>query len=139
MAMNRIAITGKSDGVPCYAGLFMSALLAATILRMQSEAVLSALHASGAYSAALLIAVASIGNILGALINWFLGRGIERFRGRAWFPEAGCARSGGRMVSSLWKMVASGELAPHHRRSAHCDSGRAARAVVEFRDTRRYR
>jgi membrane protein YqaA with SNARE-associated domain len=69
-----------------YAGLFMSALLAATILPMQSEAVLSALLASRAYPVAALIAVASLGNILGAMINWFLGRGIERFRGGAWFP-----------------------------------------------------
>ena len=69
-----------------YSGLFASALLAATVLPMQSEAVLTALLASGAYSAAALIAVASVGNILGAIINWFLGRGIEHFRDRAWFP-----------------------------------------------------
>ena len=69
-----------------YSGLFVSALLAATILPMQSEAVLSALLANGTYSTAALIAVASIGNVLGAVINWFLGRGIERFRDRAWFP-----------------------------------------------------
>ena len=69
-----------------YAGLFMSALLAAPILPAQSEAVLAVLLASGTYSTAALLAVASVGNILGAVINWLLGRGIERFRGRAWFP-----------------------------------------------------
>ncbi len=72
--------------LPAYAGLFISALLAATILPMQSEGVLGALLLGGTYSTAGLIAVASIGNILGAVINWFLGRGIERFRDRAWFP-----------------------------------------------------
>lgn len=72
--------------LPAYAGLFISALLAATILPMQSEGVLGALLLGGAYSTARLIAVASIGNILCAVINWFLGRGIERFRARAWFP-----------------------------------------------------
>ncbi|MFI0845569.1 YqaA family protein [Mesorhizobium sp. IMUNJ 23232] len=72
--------------LPAYAGLFISALLAATILPMQSEAVLSSLLFGGTYSTAGLIAVASVGNILGAVINWFLGRGIERFRDRAWFP-----------------------------------------------------
>jgi membrane protein YqaA with SNARE-associated domain len=72
--------------LPAYAGLLISALLAATILPMQSEGVLGALLLGGTYSTAGLIAVASIGNILGAVINWFLGRGIERFRDRAWFP-----------------------------------------------------
>ncbi|WEZ82640.1 DedA family protein [Rhizobium sp. 32-5/1] len=69
-----------------YAGLFFSALIAATILPMQSEAVLVALLAGGNHSPALLMAVASLGNILGAVINWLLGRGIERFRDRRWFP-----------------------------------------------------
>jgi len=85
-AMTRIATTAEVTGFLAYAGLFASALLAATILPMQSEAVFGALLASGAYSVAVLIAVASVGNILGAVINWFLGRGIERFRDRAWFP-----------------------------------------------------
>jgi membrane protein YqaA with SNARE-associated domain len=69
-----------------YTGLFFSALIAATILPMQSEAVLVALLAGGNHSPVLLIAVASLGNILGAVINWLLGRGIERFRDRRWFP-----------------------------------------------------
>jgi len=30
--------------------------------------------------------VASLGNILGAVVNWLLGRGIEQFRDRSWFP-----------------------------------------------------
>ncbi|MBN9221502.1 MAG: DedA family protein [Mesorhizobium sp.] len=69
-----------------YAGLFLSALVAATILPAQSEAVLAALLASKAYSTLLLLTVASAGNILGAVINWFLGRGIEAFADRRWFP-----------------------------------------------------
>ncbi|MDP2296470.1 MAG: YqaA family protein [Pseudolabrys sp.] len=68
-----------------YAGLFAAALVAATILPMQSEAALVGLLLSG-YSPWLLLAVASIGNVLGAVINWLLGRGIERFRDRRWFP-----------------------------------------------------
>jgi membrane protein YqaA with SNARE-associated domain len=32
------------------------------------------------------VAVASVGNVLGAVVNWGLGRGIERFAGRRWFP-----------------------------------------------------
>lgn len=69
-----------------YAGLFFAALAAATIVPMQSEAALVGLLLSGAYPPAALIAVASVGNVLGAAINWALGRGIARFRGRAWFP-----------------------------------------------------
>jgi membrane protein YqaA with SNARE-associated domain len=30
--------------------------------------------------------VASVGNIAGSTINWVLGRSIERFRDRRWFP-----------------------------------------------------
>jgi hypothetical protein len=32
------------------------------------------------------IAVASLGNIFGSALNWLLGRAIERFRYRRWFP-----------------------------------------------------
>ncbi|MEZ2132639.1 MULTISPECIES: YqaA family protein [unclassified Sinorhizobium] len=69
-----------------YVGLFMAALAAATILPMQSEAVLVGLLLTKEYPAFWLVAIASIGNILGSTINWVLGRGIERFHGRRWFP-----------------------------------------------------
>jgi membrane protein YqaA with SNARE-associated domain len=69
-----------------YAGLFAAALAGATLLPMQSEAVLVALLLADAYPSWLLIAVASAGNILGSVINWGLGRGIERLRHRPWFP-----------------------------------------------------
>ncbi|WP_064696997.1 YqaA family protein [Rhizobium aegyptiacum] len=69
-----------------YLGLFATAFGAATILPMQSEAVLVGLLLSEKFSAFWLVAVASLGNVLGALANWLLGRGIERFRGKRWFP-----------------------------------------------------
>ena len=69
-----------------YAGLFLAALMAATILPLQSEAVLVALLVAGAQPVWLLVAVASFGNVLGSVINWLIGRGIERFRDRPWFP-----------------------------------------------------
>lgn len=69
-----------------YFSLFAAAFLAATILPAQSEAVLAALLAAGSHSPAVLVAVASIGNTLGAVVNWLIGRGIERFRDRPWFP-----------------------------------------------------
>jgi len=69
-----------------HAGLFFTALAAATILSMQSEAVLVGLFLADLYPPWLLITVASIGNVLGAVLNWLLGRGIERYRDRRWFP-----------------------------------------------------
>lgn len=67
-------------------GLFAIAFVAATILPAQSEAALVGLLVAGTQSPLLLVAVASLGNVLGAVVNWALGRGIERFRYRRWFP-----------------------------------------------------
>lgn len=69
-----------------YSGLFLSAFLAATLIPAQSEAVLLALTASGKYPVGLLLTVASVGNVLGSIVNWWLGRGIEHFRYKRWFP-----------------------------------------------------
>jgi membrane protein YqaA with SNARE-associated domain len=66
--------------------LFSSALVAATVLPMQSEAVLVGLLLAGQQQAWLLVLVATVGNVLGSLVNWWLGRGIDRFRDRRWFP-----------------------------------------------------
>jgi len=74
-----------------YAGLFASALVAATIFPMQSEAVLIGLLVAGAQPAVALVAVASIGNVLGSLVNWWLGRQVDNFRGRSWFPASDAA------------------------------------------------
>ena len=69
-----------------YAGLFSTALLAATLLPAQSELLLAGLLVAGGQPAFLLIAVATAGNVLGSLINWWLGRSLERFQNRRWFP-----------------------------------------------------
>ena len=69
-----------------YLGLFAIALVAATILPAQSEAALVALLVAGGQPVWALVAAASAGNVLGAVVNWALGRGIERFRDRSWFP-----------------------------------------------------
>ncbi len=70
------------------AGLFANALAAATILPVQSEALLAGLLLKSEFAPWLLIAVASVGNILGSCINWGLGRSIERFRHKKWFPAS---------------------------------------------------
>jgi membrane protein YqaA with SNARE-associated domain len=69
-----------------YSGLFVASFLAATLLPAQSEAVLFALLASGSFPAALLVAVASVGNVLGSCVNWLLGRLVAAFGDRPWFP-----------------------------------------------------
>ncbi|MCC6632060.1 MAG: DedA family protein [Gammaproteobacteria bacterium] len=79
------------DGLAGYAGLFAAAFVAATLLPAQSEAVLTGLLLDGGYPLLTLLAVASAGNVLGSVLNWMLGRGVERFRERAWFPVKGAA------------------------------------------------
>lgn len=64
----------------------MAALGAATLLPMQSEALLAGLILKTDVSLWLLILIASLGNILGSCINWWLGQYIERYRNRKWFP-----------------------------------------------------
>ena len=69
-----------------YFGLFGAAFLAATILPAQSEAVLAMMVLAERYPLAILIGIASLGNVLGSVVNWALGRGIEHYRDRRWFP-----------------------------------------------------
>jgi len=73
-------------GLAAYGGLFVAAFAAATLLPAQSEALLAGLIVNGGHSLALLIAVATLGNVLGSLVNWLLGRQVERFKDRRWFP-----------------------------------------------------
>ncbi len=69
-----------------YASLFAIAFLAATVLPVQSEAVLAGLLGLSDEPWAALLAVATIGNTLGAVFNWALGRGIETYQNHRWFP-----------------------------------------------------
>ena len=69
-----------------YGGLFITAFLAATILPAQSEAGLAALILASPTSVILLVATASLGNVLGSALNWYLGRGINRYTSKRCFP-----------------------------------------------------
>lgn len=69
-----------------YSALFLTAFAAATILPMQSEAALVAFLLTDTYPVWLLVSVASLGNVLGSVINWLLGRSIECLRDKRWFP-----------------------------------------------------
>lgn len=69
-----------------FGGLFLTAFLAVTILPAHSEFVLAGLHLTDNYGRWWLVAVATAGNVLGSTVNWALGRYIEHFKGRRWFP-----------------------------------------------------
>nr|WP_262924667.1 YqaA family protein [Pseudomonas fluorescens] len=66
--------------------MFVAAFGAATLLPMQSEAVLVGMLVSDRYCVSTLLAVATVGNVLGSALNWLLGRSVERFRHKCWFP-----------------------------------------------------
>lgn len=69
-----------------YGALFVAAFLSATVFPFQSEAVLFGMLIAEHYQWWLLILVASVGNVLGSIVNWFLGRFLAHFEGRRWFP-----------------------------------------------------
>ncbi|SLN21659.1 Inner membrane protein YqaA [Roseivivax jejudonensis] len=77
-----------SETLLALGGLFLAAFGAATILPFQSEVVFVALQLRDAAGMGMLVAVASVGNVLGAVVNYVLGRGAERFRGTRWFPAS---------------------------------------------------
>lgn len=83
-----MAFSGFGHAVIGYLGLFLSALIAATILPMQSEAVLVGLLAGANHSVIVLLMVATLGNVLGAVINWYLGRFLLRYKDKRWFPSS---------------------------------------------------
>ena len=67
-------------------GLFVTSFLAATVLPMSSEAVLAGVALSTTTDKLLLLAVATLANTLGSVLNWTLGRWGARFHDRPWFP-----------------------------------------------------
>ena len=74
--------------ITAYFLLFGSAFLAATILPFYSEVFLFALLREGGDPLVSVI-VASLGNTLGAVVNWYLGRYLLHFRDRRWFYFSG--------------------------------------------------
>ncbi len=66
--------------------LFAAAFFAATLIPAQSEAVLLGLIWADAHPAALLLLVATAGNVLGSVVNWLLGGYLAHVAARRWFP-----------------------------------------------------
>lgn len=69
-----------------YLGLFLTSFIAATFLPLQSELVLVSLLLTGGFSVTGLFMLATLGNVLGSLVNWALGLYLLRWRDRRWFP-----------------------------------------------------
>ena len=69
-----------------YFQLFIISFLAATILPLSSELVLSTMILTDSFDKYLLLVVASFGNILGSSVNWYLGKKILIFKDKKWFP-----------------------------------------------------
>lgn len=65
-------------------GLFLSAFLSATLLPGSSEVLLAGLLLSGTHSELKLLFWATLGNVLGALLNREFGAGILRGWGAKW-------------------------------------------------------
>jgi len=68
-----------------YFFVFFSAIAAATFLPLSSEVVTIAAIQTG-HNAWAIWLIASLGNTLGSMINWALGRYLEKFKHHSWFP-----------------------------------------------------
>lgn len=93
-----------------YFALFFAAFGAATLLPLQSEAALVGLLLNGAHGVWALLAVATLGNVLGSLVNWWLGRRLEGLRGKRWFPVGPAALDKARrhyQVYGHWTLLLS--------------------------------
>jgi membrane protein YqaA with SNARE-associated domain len=69
--------------------MFAAALIAGTFLPFlpaSSELVLGGFLAADEGEAGLLVLAATVGNVVGSIINYFVGRYVSGLAGRRWFP-----------------------------------------------------
>ena len=69
-----------------YLSLFGISFLAATILPFSSELSLAGLISTSNFNNLLLLIAASLGNILGSVVNWLIGFYSRNFYSKKWFP-----------------------------------------------------
>ena len=74
------------NSLEAYSSLFISSFLSSTILPGHSEITLTTFILLEKYSQFLLVFFASFGNIIGSIINWYLGFYITKFVNKSWFP-----------------------------------------------------
>ena len=77
-------------------GLFATCLAAGSIVPIPSEAAFVGMMWNSEFPVWLLVAVATVGNVTGSTINWFIGLGAARFEGRPWFPASSASLERGR-------------------------------------------
>jgi membrane protein YqaA with SNARE-associated domain len=69
--------------------IFVSAFVAATLLPFYSEVVVASVYLRNPDLWALIWLVATLGNTLGAVVNWLIGLYLLHFQDRKWFPFKG--------------------------------------------------
>ena len=69
-----------------YGGLFLNAFVAATLLPAFSELSFAGLLAAGTGNALFLFLSVTAGNILGAIVNFWLGWHLAKYQSKGWFP-----------------------------------------------------
>ena len=74
------------NSLEAYISLFISSFLSSTIIPGHSEITLTTLIFLEKYSQLLLIFFASLGNILGSIVNWYLGIYMTKLEDKNWFP-----------------------------------------------------
>ncbi|WP_204247752.1 YqaA family protein [Kiloniella litopenaei] len=75
-----------TSGMFTLVSLFAGAFLAATILPFSSEVMLATALHSGEHQKWLLVLIATMGNTLGAVLNWWLGLYLLHWSDHKWFP-----------------------------------------------------
>ncbi|MDA0916018.1 MAG: DedA family protein [Proteobacteria bacterium] len=74
------------SSIEVYIILFTSSFASSTILPGHSEITLIALITQKKYEVFYLVVFASLGNILGSVLNWYLGIHFLKFKNKKWFP-----------------------------------------------------
>lgn len=90
------------DTLTSLTALFLLSFSAATLLPGGSEAALLAMAALSEHTTLTLLIVASVGNILGSVLNYGLGRMALHYQTRKWFPVSPAALTKAQGWFSHW-------------------------------------
>lgn len=74
------------SSIEVYIILFTSSFASSTILPGHSEITLTTLITQKKYEIFYLVFFASLGNISGSVLNWYLGLYFLKFKNKKWFP-----------------------------------------------------